>query len=190
MSSVAAAVADGEDEGEEYSKAEVATCAGVTVAVAVLLWFLGHHALGIAVVFLMPAAFVDARDRLLPDALTLPAIGAALTYNGFTGHSVEATIGAGLGILALMLVFYFRPERVGLGDVKMIAALGAAMGPELLMVSIVVASVAGGVVMVASKRFRSLGVPMGPFFIVAASLIAVVSTMLPSAMMPFGHVRF
>jgi leader peptidase (prepilin peptidase)/N-methyltransferase len=162
-----------------YSKLSIWLTGLVTFLLAGGQWLAGHHAFAIALVFLIPAAFVDARERLLPDALTLPALGGALVYNGFLGHAVEASIGAGLGILCLMIVFYVRPGRVGLGDVKLIAAFGAALGPQGMLASIILGALVGIGIFTFSPQYRAHGVPMGPVFVGAAIIVGLATMLVP-----------
>nr|BFE81240.1 hypothetical protein GCM10020093_038410 [Planobispora longispora] len=80
-------------------------------------------------------AFVDLAVRRLPDRFTLAAgLGAAglLTVAAATGGRWRDLLGAGLGGLALaafyLLLFLVNPAGMGLGDVKLAAALGVGLG--------------------------------------------------------------
>jgi leader peptidase (prepilin peptidase)/N-methyltransferase len=75
----------------------------------------------------------------LPDALTLPLLGSGLVVGtmGATGDLRSALMGAALGCGVMWLVgtLYLRLRRrpgLGAGDVKMMAGIGAAVGPLLI----------------------------------------------------------
>jgi prepilin peptidase CpaA len=78
------------------------------------------------------AAVWDARTGRIPNSLTLPFIGLALILNGANGARGLALSGAGLVVAAFVPVLLYRVSRgrgIGGGDVKLLAALGALLGP-------------------------------------------------------------
>lgn len=95
---------------------------------------------------LLACLALDAEHYWLPDALTLPLLGAGLLLAPFP---LEARLlGAALGggaMLAVMLGFRAIRGKVGmgLGDVKLTAALGAWLSPMLLPTLILVAALMG-----------------------------------------------
>jgi len=114
-------------------------------------WFIG---LLPAPVFATVLAFValcmasDLRTRRIPNAFTAPAIlaGAALNalYGGAAG--LGASI-AGFGVAIGILILPFVAGGIGGGDVKMMGAIGAFLGPHRAVLSLAVGLVLGGVVM-------------------------------------------
>src|SRR5947209_11249935 len=80
------------------------------------------------------AAYTDLRSRRIPNWLTLSAavigLGLNLALGGAAG-GLTAVLGLGLG-LAMLLPFYLL-RAVGAGDVKLLAALGALLGPTALV---------------------------------------------------------
>jgi prepilin peptidase CpaA len=103
------------------------------------------------------ATIVDLRTRRIPNELT-----AAMTVMGFglaaAGHS-ELTIGGALIGLAIGFVVMLPGHLLGAtgaGDVKLMAASGALLGPALVLSAFVFAALAGGVlaVVVAVQRQR------------------------------------
>ena len=99
--------------------------AGYIAAVALpgLALHLGYAAVLVAV------AFVDYRERRIPNAITYPAIafalGAALNSPGR-----EATLAAGgaTALLFLLPVLIYGPQRAGIGDVKLGLFVGLILG--------------------------------------------------------------
>ena len=134
-----------------------------------------------AIVFswiLIAAAGIDIDTQLLPDTLTLPLLWLGLILSlmpVFAGPS-DAIIGARAGYLILWLVYHgFRlltgKEGMGYGDFKLLAALGAWMGWQMLPLIIILASVAGAVigiaVLMASGSDRNRPLPFGPYLAIA-----------------------
>ena len=91
----------------------------------------------------------DLRTRRIPNALTGPAIlaGAALNvlYGGRAGLTASL-LGLGMGLGALLAPF--AAGGIGGGDVKMMGAVGALLGPHRTLVSLATGLVLGGLVMV------------------------------------------
>jgi leader peptidase (prepilin peptidase)/N-methyltransferase len=121
---------------------------------------------------------------LLPDNLTLPLMWAGLLLNLGTMHTdlVSAVIGAIAGYMVLWSVYQlFRlltgKEGMGYGDFKLLAALGAWMGWQLLPLIVLLSSVVGAVVglllMSTGRLKRDKPMPFGPF-IAAAGWIALI----------------
>lgn len=103
--------------------------------------------LAVFAVFLTVLTVIDAQTMLLPDILTLPLLGMGLIAN--SNQTVvsfqDAVLGAVLGYLVpLLIALYYRRFRghdgIGLGDVKLIAALGAWLGWQALPTLAVLAS--------------------------------------------------
>ena len=103
------------------------------------------------------ATVIDLRTRRIPNALTasMTGIGIALAATGVSGVPVAgAFLGFAIG-LALMLPGYAF-GATGAGDVKLMAAVGAIVGPGLVVVAFLCTVLAGGVlaVVVAIRRRR------------------------------------
>ena len=92
------------------------------------------------------ACVTDLRSRRIPNMLTFGAAGAALAYGvatgGWTGLG-SAALGWGIGALAFIVPFALG--GLGGGDVKLLAALGAWLGPVGAFWVALYAGVAGGV---------------------------------------------
>jgi len=144
-------------------------------------------ALGAALVltwFLIALTFIDLDTQLLPDALTLPLLwlGLAASVLGYSATGPrEAIIGALAGYLSLWSVYHlFRlatgKEGMGYGDFKLLAALGAWLGWQMLLpiilLSAAVGAVTGIALIVLRGRDRNVPIPFGPF-LAAAGWIAL-----------------
>ena len=127
----------------------------------------------------MVALFViDLRHRLLPDAITLPGIAAGMVFALFLDPGwMDAAIGAvaGGGSLLVISEAYHRlrgVEGLGLGDVKMVAAIGAFLGWQLMLVALSLAFVLGAAVgaglMAAGRAGPRTALPFGSFLAVTA----------------------
>jgi len=126
---------------------------------------------------LLTLAVLDWRHFWLPDALTLP-----LAFLGFTiglwatdVTPVDRAIGAAAGYGALLAIALgYRAVRgrdgLGLGDAKLLGALGAWMGWQALPFILLIASVTGLLVMLVTGRAKAAGarVPLGTFLALAA----------------------
>jgi prepilin peptidase CpaA len=106
---------------------------------------------------LIAATVVDLRTRRIPNVLTgaMAATGLALAAFGFAKVSVGAALlGCVIG-LVLMLPGHVL-GATGAGDVKLMAAVGAIVGPGLVVTAFLFTAIAGGVlaVIVAARRRR------------------------------------
>lgn len=97
------------------------------------------------VVLLVTAVGTDIRFSRIPNWLTFPSMGVALAMhtwlNGIHGALFSlAGLGAGFGIL---LLFYIA-GGIGAGDVKLMAAIGAMVGPHGVLSVALLSALAGG----------------------------------------------
>jgi leader peptidase (prepilin peptidase)/N-methyltransferase len=123
---------------------------------------------------LIALAFIDFDTTLLPDSITLPLIWLGLLFN-LNAHFTPlpaAVIGAVVGYLILWSIYWLfklatGKEGMGFGDFKLLAAMGAWLGWELLPVTILLSSVVGAVVGIAMivliKHDRRVPIPFGPY---------------------------
>ena len=132
---------------------------------------------------LVALTFIDLDTQLLPDDITLPLLWLGLLANLWHAYTdlPSAVIGAVSGYLALWSVYWaFKlttgKEGMGYGDFKLLAALGAWLGWQMLPLVILLSSVVGAVVgvglIVVRHHGRSIPIPFGPY-LAAAGLIAL-----------------
>ncbi len=168
----------GESISIQYPLVELASGA-LVLAVVVLNGFNGAGVLiSIACLILLTLALIDLRTQLLPDILTLPLLWLGLLYQlMFQPWLLEsAVLGAIAGYLVLWSFYWLfklvtGKEGMGYGDFKLLAALGAWTGwemlPLLLILSAGVGAVIGIIVQVAIPRLRGQALPFGPFLAMA-----------------------
>ena len=136
---------------------------------------------------LLALTLIDLDHKLLPDSLTLPLLWAGLLVNvpfsaeGLFAPLSSSVIGAAAGYLSLWSVYkLFKlitgKEGMGYGDFKLLAAIGAWLGWQLLPVVILLSAVVGSVVGIAlivfGGRSSQTAIPFGPY-LAAAGLIAM-----------------
>lgn len=133
---------------------------------------------------LIAATGIDLDHKLLPDQITLPLLWAGLIVNlfGLFTDLESAVIGAVAGYLVLWAVFHlFRlatgKEGMGFGDFKLLAAIGAWFGWQVLPTVVLLASGVGAVIgigLIALRRMgREVPIAFGPFLAAAGWLILV-----------------
>ena len=121
---------------------------------------------------------IDLDTQLLPDQLTLPLLwlGLLLNIGGLFARLPDAVIGAAAGYLVLWSVYWLFKlitgrEGMGYGDFKLLGALGAWFGwqavPVMLLISAVVGSVIGIVILVVQKKGRQTAIAFGPYLALA-----------------------
>ena len=126
---------------------------------------------------------IDFDTQLLPDSITLPLVWLGLLFNlsGTYTSLSSAVIGAVAGYLSLWSVYWgFKlttgKEGMGFGDFKLLAAIGAWLGWQMLPLTILLSSFVGAIVgiglIVLTKRGRNVPIPFGPY-LAAAGLIAL-----------------
>lgn len=117
---------------------------------------------------------IDIDHQLLPDNITIPLVWTGLLVNYFELFTTlnSALIGAVAGYLGFWLVFHAHHkltgrEGLGYGDFKLLAALGAWLGWEMLPMIVLAASITGTILSLSFMAFRGLDtrapVSFGPF---------------------------
>ncbi len=191
-----------------YPAVELLT--GVLFLACLLVFGLTVDALKWAVfaALLVVLTITDLRERILPDEVNFFGLGAGLVFSLFTApidgtalwlarrwfdfpppqmalSFADAVLGAvaGSGLLWLVAEGYFRirgREGMGLGDVKMMAAVGAFLGLKRTMLTVLMGSLLGSVIGIAliaiSKKGRDYELPFGTFLGAGALLVVFFGT--------------
>jgi leader peptidase (prepilin peptidase)/N-methyltransferase len=170
--------------GRQYPIVEVLTA----IMFGAAWWFYGPSVLlvsrlifGCALIVLFA---IDLEHHLLPNAITLPGIVAGFILSFFTEPGwVSSLVGilVGGGLLYAIAEAYYRvrhEEGLGMGDVKMLAMVGAFIGWQLTFLTLMMASVAGSVIgigLIATKRGgMKYALPFGTFLALGAAAAATV----------------
>lgn len=149
---------------------------GILSAAAAWKFGFGEAAAG-AILFiwaLVALSFIDLDTTLLPDDITMPLLWLGLLFNlfGVFTNLQSAVIGAMAGYLTLWSVYWLfklvtGKEGMGYGDFKLLAAIGAWLGWQMLPVTILLSSVVGAVAGIAMvifiKHDRRMPIPFGPY---------------------------
>lgn len=132
---------------------------------------------------LIVVTFIDLEHRLIPDAISLPGIAAgAMARLAFTTESISPVIadiilgvlvgGGFLCIVGLGYEWLKKEEGLGGGDVKLACMLGAFFGWKaiifILLVSSVLGSFIGLLLIFVFKKGLKYAIPFGPFLVTAA----------------------
>lgn len=164
----------------QYPLVEVASAALTGIAA----WHFGPTALALAVFLLgwalLAASVIDLKTQLLPDVFTLPLLWLGLllpiVLPEYHLSLEEAVLGAVFGYLALWSVYWLfklvtGKEGMGFGDFKLLAALGAWLGWQMLPLVILLSALAGSVIgiamIVALSHDRRIPIPFGPYLAIA-----------------------
>ncbi len=135
---------------------------------------------------LVAISLIDIDHQLIPDSIVLPLMWIGLLMSliaPMAGAETlfvsprDAIVGAAAGYLSLWAVYQLfklvtGKEGMGYGDFKLLAALGAWLGPwpalpMIILLSAVVGAVAGIAMIVILGRDRQLPIPFGPYLAAA-----------------------
>ncbi len=121
---------------------------------------------------------IDLEHQILPNSITLPGIAIGLIFSAVAPPGVkDSVIGAllGAGILYAIAWGYYlwrREEGMGMGDVKMLAMIGAFLGWKAVLVTLVLSSFSGAIIGVillsAQKGDMKFALPFGTFLALGA----------------------
>ena len=110
---------------------------------------------------------IDIEHQIIPDVITLPGIALGLVVGTYTIGYADSLLGffAGGGLFYLLAVL--SNGGMGGGDIKYIAAVGALLGWQKVLLVIFIGALLGSVVGVfqitVQKKSRKSLIPFGPF---------------------------
>ncbi|PCJ40115.1 MAG: prepilin peptidase [Moraxellaceae bacterium] len=121
---------------------------------------------------------IDYDHHILPDQITLPLLwlGLLLNLDGLFVPIESAVIGAAAGYLSLWTIYQLfklatGKEGMGFGDFKLLAALGAWMGWEVLPLIILLSSLVGSIIGISfiliQGRDKNIPFAFGPYLAIA-----------------------
>ena len=121
-------------------------------------------------------ALIDARHYLIPDPLSLGGLAAGLALSLLPGEPTLLTsvLGAAAGFSVLLLVgvlgeWAFKKPAMGGGDMKMMAMVGAFLGPSGAMLTIFLGALVGTIVFAPVSLRTDREVPFGVFLALGAA---------------------
>lgn len=174
------------------------------VASAVVIWKFGPTWAGLAGLALtwtlVALSGIDFRTQLLPDQLTLPLLwlGLLLSLVPLFVTAPASILAAAIGYLSLWSVYWgFKlltgKEGMGHGDFKLLAALGAWMGPvallPVILLSSLIGALVGGTLIALRRHQRDIPMPFGPFIAAAGWVWFITGPELLDAYMRFTGLR-
>lgn len=127
---------------------------------------------------------IDLEHQILPNSITLPGVAAGLIFSlagppGLRDSVIGVLLGGGV-LYAIAAGYYLwrREEGLGMGDVKMLAMIGAFLGWQAVLLTLVLASLSGAVIGVAMMALQrgtmKYALPFGTFLALGA-LVAMLA---------------
>ena len=127
---------------------------------------------------------IDLEHQLLPNVITLPGVVVGVIFSlvnppGLRDSLIGVVLGGGV-LYAIAAGYYLwrREEGLGMGDVKMLAMIGAFLGWQAVLLTLVLSSISGavlGVTMMALQRGdMKYALPFGTFLAIGA-LVAMLA---------------
>jgi|TARA_B110000908_G_scaffold46069_1_gene56118 leader peptidase (prepilin peptidase)/N-methyltransferase len=171
---------------------------------AIIAWQIGASLEMLAALFftwsLIALTMIDADHKLLPDQITLPLLWAGLLLNSFSLFVplYDAVWGAIGGYLSLWSVYWLfkiltGKDGMGYGDFKLLAALGAWLGWQSLLVIILLSSlvgaIVGSIILLANKQGRNTAIPFGPYLAAAGWIAFLWGDQIIDAYLRFSGIR-
>jgi leader peptidase (prepilin peptidase)/N-methyltransferase len=153
----------------------------INESITALLLLVGFLKLGISIKFLifciiaptlLTISIIDIKHKIIPDIITIPGILFGLIAGSYLVGLKDSSLGLIVGgstFLIISEIYYRIRGRVGMGggDIKFIAAAGALLGIQQVILIIFISSFMGsfvGLAGLAGKKFNALSqIPFGPF---------------------------
>jgi leader peptidase (prepilin peptidase) / N-methyltransferase len=148
----------------------------------IAIYVFGANSTGLACLIftwcLIALTMIDVDTQLLPDSITLPLLwlGLIANYFGLFTTLDSALWGAIGGYLSLFSVYWLfklltGKEGMGFGDFKLLGALGAWLGWQMLLQIILLSALAGAIIgvgmIVIRGRDKNIPIPFGPYLAIA-----------------------
>lgn len=154
-----------------------------------IAWLYGPSWLGlrgaVLISLVLAIALIDARHYLIPDALSLGGLVAGLALAPLPGPPsvLAALLGAAAGFGVLFVVglvgeWLFKKPAMGGGDMKMMAMVGAFLGPSGAMLTIFLGALVGTIVFAPVALRTDREVPFGVFLAIGAATTFLIGDLL------------
>lgn len=140
---------------------------------------------------LLAITFIDLEHRIIPDSLSLGGLVLGLLTCGLVSEPnwIESFTGAVIGFTffySLAWIYYKWKKKSGLGggDIKLLAMIGAFLGPQGVFATVFISSMFGSIVGISwalathRKNVMKMAIPFGPFLVVGALCFYFLSEIL------------
>ncbi|MFY9393238.1 MAG: prepilin peptidase [Halanaerobiales bacterium] len=117
---------------------------------------------------LIVVSFIDLKYMIIPNKITYPAFVIALVLAMFFGHIgfISALLGAFIPAALFLVIALFYGKGLGMGDVKLVAVIGAVIGWEYTLLGISLGSILALLIILPLMFFRLIDrktrIPFGP----------------------------
>lgn len=128
--------------------------------------------------------FTDLFHRVIPDVLTLPFIAVGVLFSLWNNiGSIGSIKGSVLGsviflIIAILYKMITKKEGLGGGDIKLMAMIGSFLGFKLTFLTIFLSSFLSIIIVVISKQYNKMLIPLGSFIVVATYISIIVGNQI------------
>jgi|TARA_B100001123_G_scaffold447235_1_gene604140 leader peptidase (prepilin peptidase)/N-methyltransferase len=132
--------------------------------------------------------FTDLQYRVLPNMVTIPGVIVGWCCSWFVEPGwLDSSIGIVVGSTFLIVLseMYYRivgREGLGMGDVKMLALIGAFLGWELMLSTMLMASILGVLVwisiLVTGRGGAKYLLPLGSFLAISATVMSAAGSLI------------
>ena len=123
--------------------------------------------------------WIDWDHKIIPDVITLPGVvigilcGSLVLPTGWLNSLLGIVVGGGiLLVLAWLSPYVFGKEGMGGGDIKFLAMVGAFLGWQQALITLMIASVFGSVIGIGLVVFKVMKkdqyIPFGPYLALGA----------------------
>lgn len=113
------------------------------------------YLLAIALLCAVAAAIIDVQQHRIPNWLTYPGIAVGLILNGiFFGWRGVLSALAGCLLAGGIMFLFYAVKAMGAGDVKLMAALGACVGPHQAIGVLLATAICGGLLAIGYAIYR------------------------------------
>ena len=157
---------------------------------------LGWLIKSLLILALLYLAYIDWHSFRLPNAITLPLIILGLGFNFLSDlrltSPLSGLIGACLGYGAIWLLnktYYLLKNQngIGMGDAKLLSALGAWLGwaalPSILLLASALGIIGGVLWLNWNRRKLHQAFPFGPFLVIAGIIELLWPQIIPTLLM-------
>lgn len=129
-------------------------------------------------------AVIDLKTMTLPNSITIPLTFSAIVFNKFSANSfastIQSVIGALLGYCLIWLInkIYYRLTKrngIGMGDAKLLAFIGALLGPIAIIPTLFIGSllgILGGLIWLKLNKLNTNSAfPFGPYLCITEVML-------------------